>query len=449
MYRRKLLGPIDAVNLGYVSSMEEDRQITREVIEVLIAHVEELKTLHLIPEHVAIKVRNELENLLKDPSRLFEIQAEDVHEAIEIHLRTLMGPEAGYLPLGRSRNDHVAAALRLKVKRALVAQATALLNLREVLVNKARENLETLMIAFTHTQPAQVTTFAHYLTYIDEVISTYLKVMLVVLEVVDKSPLGSGPAVGIMTPINRERIASNLLNGIVYNTLNASGGRDFIMFTMALDTSLLTFLSRIAEDLIIFSAPQLSYVRLPNEHLATSSIMPHKRNPVTLEVARARAAEAIGHLTTSLAITKGLPSGYSLDLQEINKHALKVLQDSLETIRIITDLVMGLEVNSESITRDLKNYPVLTSELAELIAIKSGRPYREVYEEMAELVRNSKNVVELYEGVKAKYRVSLSHEDAVSLRPVKGSTNSESVLTYLNIAEKEIEFYRSKLIQIP
>lgn len=252
-----------------------------------------------------------------------------------------------------------------------------------------------------------------------------------------------------MTPINRERIASNLFNGIVYNTLNASGGRDFIVLSMALNASLLTFLSRIAEDLIISSAPQLSYVRLPNEHLSTSSIMPHKRNPVTLEVARAKAAEAIGHLTTSLAIVKGLPSGYSLDLQEINKHALKVLQDTLETITILADVVKGLEVNNESITRDLENYPVLASELAELIAIKSGRPYREVYEEMAELVRDSKNVAELYGSVKAKYGVSLSYEDVASLRPVKGSTNSESVLTYLSTAEREIEFYRSKLRQIP
>ncbi|MEM2005323.1 MAG: lyase family protein [Zestosphaera sp.] len=248
-----------------------------------------------------------------------------------------------------------------------------------------------------------------------------------------------------MTPIIRERVASNLFGGVVYNTLNASGGRDFITLTMALDASLLTFLSRIVEDLIIYSMPQLNYVRLPSEHLATSSIMPHKKNPVTLEVVRTRAAEATGHLVASLSVLKGLSSGYSLDLQEIDKHVFKVLQNTVETVEILTDVVEKLEVNSESVMRDLRNYPVLASELAELITIRSGRPYREVYEEMAELVRNSREAVELYEAVRAKYGINLSYEDAVLLRPVKGSTSSESVLTYLSMAEREVELYRSKL----
>ncbi|HDD31640.1 MAG TPA: argininosuccinate lyase, partial [Thermococcus litoralis] len=145
MYRNPLLGDVDFNILAYTSSMEDDKEIVSEVIETLIAHVKVLTTQGLIPAEKGHKILKELKKLLQNPSPLFSINAEDVHEAIEIYLKEKLGKDEGYLALGKSRNDHVSAALRLKTKKLLIEQLKELITLRKVLLEKAEEHIYTIM----------------------------------------------------------------------------------------------------------------------------------------------------------------------------------------------------------------------------------------------------------------------------------------------------------------
>ncbi|WP_457754712.1 argininosuccinate lyase [Thermococcus sp.] len=444
MYRKNLLGDINSEILSYISSMEEDKELVEEVTESLIAHVNVLTSQNLIPKEKGEKILEELKNLLEDPSSLFKIEAEDVHEAIEIYLRQKLGEDEGYLALGKSRNDHVSAALRLKAKKLLIEQIKEVLTFRGILLEKAENYLNTIMPAFTHLQPAQPSTFAHYLCYIEETLATYTKALLFALEIVDNSPLGAGAVGGTSVPLDRKKLAGELFGGIIFNSINATSNRDFLGIACSIGVNLSIFLSRIAEDIVVFSTPQFNYLKLPNEHLATSSMMPQKRNPATMEIARAWGAESIGHLIALLTILKGLPTGYNLDMQEANKHAFKILKGTLETLKIFADLFAKIEVNEENLLKDAKIFPILATDIAEKVALISGRPYREVYGEIAKLVKESRSVEEFYAKIREKYGIKVSLEEGIK-KPVIGSPNPEKVKEYIETAEEALEEDFSKL----
>lgn len=447
LYREPLLGPTEAGIVRYTSSMEEDKLIACEVLEVLESHVVELKQAGFIPGSPADRILVELEKLKGDPGKLFNYNVEDIHEAIEVYLREKLGDEAGYLALGRSRNDHVATALRLKIARLLVAEMIEILRFRRALLAKASKHVETPLPLYTHMRPAQLSTVAHYLLYVDELLATYLDVLQAVLGVVLRSPQGSGPVAGVMTPLDRRRVASRFFNGnLVYNTLYATTSRDFMLLALSVNVSMLVSLSRFIEDLIVLSTPQVGYFKLPRDHLATSSIMPHKENPVTLEVARAKAGELLGYFVAVASIVKGITSGYNLDLQEANRHAIVALMEVLDTLAVLADLVEKLEVNTEAVERDLKSYPLILTDLAELIAMKTGRPFREVHRELAGYVRSYGSVGELYEAVSRVYGVSLDVGEAIR-RPVIGSPNPEYTREYLEEAARSVDTLESKVLE--
>lgn len=304
MYRKALLGSTRLDILSYISSMEEDREIVEEVIECLIAHVKGLIHSKLIPEEEGEKILKALEELRASKEALFSIEAEDIHEAIEIYLKEKLGKTGGYLPLGRSRNDHVVCALRLKAKKALVEEIGLILELRKALIKKAEENVYTLMPLFTHLQPAQPSTFAHYLSAIIEELEDITKILFSGLGIVDKSSLGAGAIGGTSVLLDRGYMGGILFSDIITNSLYATSSRTFLLYSCFLSVLISIALSRIAEDFVIFSTPNFGYIKLPNEHLSTSSMMPQKKNPVTMEVARAWAGEAIGHLVAMMSILK-------------------------------------------------------------------------------------------------------------------------------------------------
>ncbi|GAB6101769.1 argininosuccinate lyase [Thermococcus atlanticus] len=447
MYRKNLLGEADLNILTYTSSMEEDKEIANEVIESLIAHVKALTAQGLIPAEKGHNILKELKKLLQTPSPLFFINAEDVHEAIEIYLKEKLGKDEGYLALGKSRNDHVSAALRLKTKKFLIEQLKELINLREVLLEKAEEHVYTIMPAFTHLQPAQPSTFAHYLCYIEEVLADYTKSLFFALGIVDNSPLGGGAVGGTSVPLDRKELAKGLFSGIVLNSIKATSSRDFLSIASSMDVNLSVFLSRVAEDIVIFSTPQFDYLILPKEHLATSSMMPQKKNPVTMEIARAWGAESIGHLTALLGILKALPTGYNLDMQEANKHALVILKKTLETLRIFSDFFKKIEVNKKKLLMDSEIFPILATDIAEKLSLKGGKPYREIYEEIAKLIKYSKSVEELYTRVEELYGIKANLEEGIK-KPVLGSPNPEMVKKYITLAKERLKEDSSKLSEV-
>jgi argininosuccinate lyase len=416
MYRRELLGSGDLGKVGYASSVNDDAEIFKYVIAALIVHVNELERQGVLSSDEAVRVREALRDIYRDGYRPGE-GFEDVHEFVEAELIRRVGQVGGWVGLGRSRNDHVATAIRLRLREYMLDLISELIEFRKTLLTKAGDVADQLIIGSTHRQPAQVTTLGHYLLALDELTSDLLSLLISSYAIVDRSPLGTGPLAGVLARIDRSREAGELgFRDIVNNSIYATGSRFFMVQVIALIVSYLVEIGRFLNNIEMWLMPQLNYVTADPSHLATSSIMPHKRNPATLEVFRARIGEAVGHLVAMLSIERPVEFGYQLDLQEETRHAWAVMRIAIEGISILRDFVVGLRVNAERVGEDLARYPVTTAEYAELMSIDKHRSFREVYNEVARAVRNNE-----------LDKVSLNPTQVINEKLNEGSPNPNQV----------------------
>ncbi len=384
MYRKPGLGDQPEWLTSFTSSLDEDKPLFRAVVLTALAHFYHLWEKGLIPKDSS----GVMVWFLKALDREDEILSgnyEDVHEALEEWLLKNAGKNAGWLAYGKSRNDQVATALRLVLRWKLIRLLWEVNRLRSSLLETAEENVDVDVPLFTHLQPAQPSTVAHYLLYIEGECFHHWRVIWNILrEVVDLSPLGSGPIAGSSIPLDRGRLADLLgFAGIEVNTLLATGSRSFAVLSLSSVASLMVSMSRVAEDLIVWSTPQFKIVEIPNDHASTSSIMPQKRNPVTLEMIRAKSAKIIGYLTSLMAIVKGLPSGYNLDLQEANESILAI-DEASNSIRVLADLFRKIKFIGLGIPS------TLAQDLAEKLVRERNVTYREAHSMLASALRESK-----------------------------------------------------------
>ncbi len=436
MYRRELLGTGNVDKIGYTSSVIDDAEIFRYVVITLITHVNELERVGVLKDDVAGNIRDALRDIWRsgyEPGRL--VGYEDVHEYVEAELIKRLGSVGGWIGIGRSRNDHVTTAIRLRLRRALLELALLVLRLREVVLNKAVEEHDKVIIGSTHRQPAQVTTLGHYMLYLDSLSGDFLSELMHVFELVNKSPLGSGPLAGTMVSIDRLREARELgFDGVVDNTIYATGSRYFVISAASVIVNYLAEVGRFINNLEMWLMPQLNYVSADPSHLATSSIMPHKRNPATLEVFRARIGEAVGHLMAMYSILRPVESGYQLDLQELTRHLWSIIRIASEGISIFTDFINSVKVNDEGVGESLNKYVVTAAEYAEVVAMREGRPFRDVYNEVARRLRSGA-------------RVGLDVGDAL-MKPVLGSSNPSLITEYARARLNEVRELTEKVSSI-
>ncbi len=366
----------------FTSSLDSDKALFRAVVLTAYAHFFHLLEKGFIPKE-ASRVLTWLKEALEREEEILSGKYEDVHEALEAWLLEKAGKEAGWLAYGKSRNDQVATALRLVLRWKLTELLWELNRLRGSLLDAAERHLNVKIPLFTHLQPAQPSLASHYLLYVEgEVFHHYRTIWHVLREVVDLCPLGSGPVAGSSVSLDRGRLAELLgFSGVENNTLLATGSRTFASLSVGPVASLMVALSRIAEDLIIWSTPQFSLVELPEEHISTSSIMPQKRNAVTLELVRAKAGTVIGSLITLLTITKGVPSGYNLDLQEANLHILRPVEEAASSARVLADLMRGIRF------REIVIPSTLAQDIAERLARERRITYREAHSLLASTLR--------------------------------------------------------------
>jgi argininosuccinate lyase len=315
---------------------------------------------------------------------------EDVHMAVEEAVLKEAGSEAGgNLHIAKSRNDQVATAIRMTLRNELLTLLRSLTHVQEHLIEVAEDHIKTVILEYTHLQPAQPVTFAHYLlSYVDalerdaqRIQSDYARVNL--------CPLGAGALATTSFPINRDRTAELLgFNGLVENSLDAVGSRDFIAETLADLTLIAVNLSRLAEDLIIWSSPDFGVVELPDEFTSTSSIMPQKKNPELLEVIRARASDILGNFVAVTAAVKSLPSTYNLDFQEITPKLWKSLDSVRASLDMFHKLMPKLKVTAIDVpNKALKSY-VAATELANLLVRKYNVPFRSAHKIVGALVKS-------------------------------------------------------------
>ena len=370
---------MDKSALEYTSSLQIDEEIFEADLKVTEAHVVMLIKQKVIPSEAGSKILDALKKIsARGYSDVAEEGFEDIHEAIESKVIEIVGEQqGGWLHTGRSRNDEVATCLRIRLREYLLEVSQSLLSLLEALLDRARGEKDTLAPAFTHTQIAQPTTFGHLLLAHLHALSRDLTRLLEVYGRVNLSPLGSGALTTTGYNIDR-RLTADLLGfeDILGNSIDAVGSRDFILETLAAYALIATDLSRLCEEIIIFSSDGYKLIELADEYSSTSSIMPQKKNPDTVEVARAKCSRIVGLLSTALILCKGLPFSYNRDFQELNTLLWESSRLTLSTLKILERIIATLKVNRGRMKRLVEQSYATTTELADTIVRECGIPFR-------------------------------------------------------------------------
>jgi len=308
-------------------------------------------------------------------------EGEDVHEAIESAVIDRVGPDGGKMHTARSRNDEVAACIRYRLRADLLAAAETTLGLREALIDAAAEHADTVMPGYTHLQPAQPITVGHYLMSYASTVARDTARLLDAYDRTNESPLGAAAFAGTPFDIDRERTAELLgFDGIVENSMDAASARDFLAESTAALATHATTLSGLAEDVIVFA--NKGYVDLSDDYSSTSSIMPQKKNPDTLELTRAVAGDAIGELTGLLSTLKGLPRAYNRDLQRAHPHTFRAVDAVVEASAVAAGAVSTASWNEELLAAEAGAGFSTATGIADLLAM-TGLPFRTAHEVVA------------------------------------------------------------------
>jgi argininosuccinate lyase len=305
-------------------------------------------------------------------------------------IRAIGMETAGYMNLGKSRNDQVATALRMETRSRLLDLAEALCDVEDSLVALGRKYGRAAMPGYTHLQHAQPVTVAHHLqSYFDAIRRDLVRISQA-YDRVNLSPMGSAALAGTSIRVDRDGVASLLgFGGIIENAMDAVSSRDFALESVSVACMAMVNLSRIAEELILWSSSEFAFVEISDEYSATSSIMPQKKNPVVAETIRARCGSVIGRLTAVLAITKAMPNSYNLDLQEVTPHLWAAMSDTVESAGVMASMLSTLKFREEKMRASLSEDKSTATELANHLVRGHGLPFRQAHAIAGRLVRDS------------------------------------------------------------
>ena len=392
MYRSRHKQDLDKRALNFLSSIGVDDKILYYDILCTKAHVIMLHDIRLLSKDELVEIVNELDRILRHPEKLAKEGFEDIHEALEAQLIRKIGVDVGgKVQTGRSRNDQVITDIRIKARDDLIDITFQLNNLVRLLLQKSEENLNSIMPLYTHLQQAQIGNFAHYLLAYCESLMREIDRMFSLYNRINQSPLGAGPIGGSLFPIDRKMTAKLLgFDNLISNTIDATS-RDFMIEFVSDLSSIMITLSRIAEDMIIWSSQEFGFIEIHDKHASTSSAMPQKKNPDPLELIRSKTAIVIGNLTSILTILKSLPSGYSRDLQDTKVpfwNSVDIVSSSLE---IAYDVIASLKVNKDVMTEASNTSYAMALDIAEVLVMNQKIPFRIAHKLVGALVNVAMN----------------------------------------------------------
>jgi len=365
---------------GFMSSLAGDERIFAADLAVDRAHVVMLAEQNIVDEDDAAAILAALDEVETAGHGALP-DGEDVHEAIETAVVDRVGPAGGRMHTARSRNDEVAACLRLRLREDLLDAADAVLDLREALTETARAHVETTTPGYTHLQPAQPTTLAHYALSYESALRRDAARLRDAHDRTNRSPLGAAAFAGTPFDVDRERTAALLgFDGVVENATDAVAARDFLVESAAALAALAVTCSGLAEDLIGFASR--GYVDLDDDYASTSSIMPQKKNPDTLELARAVAGDAVGALTGVATTCKGLPRAYNRDLQRADPHVWDAVDAVREATAVCAGAVATASWDEAALAADAGEGFSTATGVADALAL-AGVPFRTAHEVVA------------------------------------------------------------------
>ena len=312
---------------------------------------------------------------------------EDYHLYVEQQLTKRLGLLGEKLHTGKSRNDQVATAIRMTLRQELLDLSESLTSFCQQLLGQASRHRNTFFVGYTHMQPAQPITFGHYLLSLTDALLRDNARILETYHRVNLSPMGAGALAGSSFNLDRKLVARLLgFGGLVENSLDAVGTRDFLLETLGVCVLISTDLSRIAQDWIFYGSSDVNLVQLPDEYSSTSSIMPQKKNPDPLEIRRAQSSEIIGNYASAASILHALPSGYNLDFQQLTPIVWSALDKVRSCISILTGFVKRIELVAGVSDRYQVQFTVAT-ELANSLVRLLGFSFREAHRSVGQGVR--------------------------------------------------------------
>jgi len=378
--------------MTFLSSMEADHWIADSDILVDIAHLLMLRRQHIIDDESSEALMKALLAIHDNglPEKVFDERYEDIHAGIEAHLISMVGMDAGgRLHMGRSRNDEVATCIRVRLRREILALLSKIEKLRSVLLKLASNHTKSFMPGFTHLQHAQPTTLGHYLLCYEQAFARDFGRLRDTYARVDACPMGAAAFASTGYPIDREYTASLLgFREPLHNSMDAVAGRDFALETISDCTIMMTAVSRLCEELIIWSTSFVRFVQLSDAYCSTSSIMPQKKNPDTAEIMRGKAGTVTGALSAALMITKGLPMSYNRDLQELTPHLWKAVGTAGESLTLLSGMLATASFNTERMLEEADRGFSTATELADVLVRDFGLPFREAHGIVGRAVRH-------------------------------------------------------------
>lgn len=369
--------------LSFSSSIDIDKQLYQEDIAGSIAHVEMLAACRILTQTEARKIRNALKAIQKEiESGRFQLtdEHEDIHLAIEQRLIQKIGPLGGKLHTARSRNDQIALDERLFLRTTVLELQKLITHLQRVLLYKSEKYFGVLMPGYTHVQRAQPVMLAHHLLAYVSMLQRDHERLADCLKRANKSPLGAAAMAGTSFPIDRARVAKKLgFDGIVENSIDAVSDRDYLIEFSAACSMIAMHLSRMAEELVLWSTKEFEFVSISDAYATGSSIMPQKKNPDMAELIRGKTGRIYGNLVNLLTIMKGLPLAYNRDMQEDKAPLFDTVHTVRTTLFVMTHMLVHTEFRKDHLEEELRNDFTSATDVADYL-VRRGLPFREAHE---------------------------------------------------------------------
>jgi argininosuccinate lyase len=373
----------------FSASIAFDRALARHDIRGSIAHARMLGRTGLLGQDDVATLVGGLETIAREIASdafPFDEGLEDIHMNVEARLGELVGPVAGRLHTGRSRNDQVATDLALYLREAARAARQGLITLREVLLERGREHLDTVLPGYTHLQRAQPVRLAHHWLAFVEMLGRDAQRFADLDTRLGRSALGSGALAGSTLPLDRQDTSQALgFDAPAANSLDAVASRDGALEFLAAGAICMVHLSRLAEELVLWSSAEFGFVELADAYSTGSSLMPQKKNPDVPELVRGKSGRAIGNLVTLLTVLKGLPLTYNRDLQEDKEPIFDTADTLADCLEVLSGAVATLRVDTGRMAAAADDPMLLATDLAEVL-VREGVAFREAHEVVGKLV---------------------------------------------------------------
>ncbi|MFC1912105.1 argininosuccinate lyase [Chloroflexota bacterium] len=443
----------DKLVAEYTASISFDKRLSRHDVTGSIAHAKMLAKQGIISVKEAEVITQGLQSIQAEIDRgefVFKPESEDIHMAIEARLMEKVGEVGGKLHTARSRNDQVALDLRLFAREVTSETITRLWKLQQTLVDLAEANKNVVIPGYTHLQAAQPVLLAHHLLAYFEMFKRDIDRFGECLRRIDVMPLGSGALAGVPYEVDRDFLARELgFSQVSQNSMDAVADRDFVLEYEAAASIGMMHLSRLAEEIILWSSAEFGFIELDEAYATGSSLMPQKKNPDVAELVRGKTGRVYGRLMALLTTMKALPLAYNRDLQEDKEGFFDVSDTLLQTLEVFSGMLATLQVKAENTGRAAGRGYILATDLADYL-VKKGESFRKAHDIVARLVNYAVKKGKSFQDISlAEYKdfsplfaedvYDITVASTIAARDVIGGTAPRQVAQALVRAQKTVK----------